>query len=299
MNLPEQVLLREVGPRDGLQNVSKYVDPQNKVRLVEMLVTAGLHDIEVTSFVHPKAVPQMRDAEVVLGLLPQIPEVEFSMVALNFKGAQRGIDAGAKTLVLNVSASESYSRHNVQCSREEALLDLENIASLCKQNHVAVRADISSVFGCPFDGAISVNETAYVVKRMIQAGIKEICLADTAGLGNPRQVYRICSELRQEFPEVVFGLHLHETRGMGLVNLLAGIQTGIHIVETSVGGLGGSPFIPKAAGNVATEDVVYMLQEMNIKTGIDLDKVLEAAKFLEGILERPLMSRQLEFLNMH
>ena len=294
MNLPKQVLIREVGPRDGLQNEQQYVEPVDKVRLIELLADAGLQDIEATSFVHPKAVPQMRDAEDVLGLLPEWPGVEFSALTLNLKGAMRAVAAGVKTLVVNISASESHSRHNANCSREEALAELDRIAELSRTHGMVVRTDVSVVFGCPYDGPIDVAQTAYVVNRMLAGGIKEIALADTAGLGNPLQVYRICTELRETFPTAKFALHIHDTRGLGLANVLAGLQAGINIVETSVGGLGGCPFVPNAPGNVATEDVLYMLHEMGIKTGVDLNKVIQAGQFIERILGRQLASKQLQ-----
>ncbi len=293
MNLPKRVLIREVGPRDGLQNEKQYAEPADKVRMIELLAAAGLKDIEAASFVHPKAVPQMRDAEVVLGLLPAWPGVEISALTLNLKGAMRAVDAGVKTLVVNISASESHSRHNANCSRDEALAELDRIAELGRTHGIVVRTDVSVVFGCPYDGPIDVAETAYVVYRMLAAGIKEIALADTAGLGNPLQVYRICTELRQKFPAAEFALHIHDPRGLGLANVLAGLQAGIDIVETSVGGLGGCPFVPNAPGNVATEDVVYMLHEMGIETGVDLNKVIKAGRFVEAVLGRELTSRQL------
>jgi len=293
LNLPKQVLIREVGPRDGLQNVAEYVKSADKVQLIELLAASGLRDIEVTSFVHPKAVPQMRDAEVVLGMLPPWSEIEISSLALNLKGAHRGVTAGAKNLVTSISVSESHSRHNVNRSREEAIIDLLNMAELCKAYDISLRASVSVVFGCPYDGKIALTETAYVIERMLESGIREISLADTAGLGNPQQVYQICTEMRREFPEGMFALHIHDTRGLGVANVLAGLQAGIQIVETSIGGLGGCPFIPNAAGNVATEDVVYMLQEMGIETGVDLSKLLEAGNFLSGVLGRTLSSKQL------
>lgn len=185
MKLPQKVLIREVGLRDGLQHEDQYVETVDKVRLIELLLVSGLKDIEATSFVNPKIVPQMRDAEVLLSMLPSLPGVDLSALVLNKKGTQRAIDAGVKSLIFTISASESHSRHNANASRDEALLEMEKSAELARSHGLALRTDISVVFGCPFDGQISVDQTAYVMKRIREAGIKEITLADTAGLGNP------------------------------------------------------------------------------------------------------------------
>ncbi len=294
MNLPKQILIREVGPRDGLQNEKQFVATTDKLKLVQLLAQTGIKDIEVTSFVHPKAVPQMSDAEELWSLLPSLAEVEFSALALNLKGVERAIRAGVKIVVINISTSESHNRHNSNRTREESLQEMAEIVSLATTEKITVRSDLSVVFGCPYEGKVSIDQVNFMVNRLLEIGIKEIALADTAGLGNPRQVYEIGREIQTRFPQGIFGLHIHDTRGLGLANVFAGIQAGFEIVETSVGGLGGCPFIPKATGNVVTEDVVYMLHEMGIETGINMKKLLNAGRYISGVLGRNLASKQLE-----
>lgn len=294
INLPKQVIIREVGPRDGLQNEKQFVETKDKIQLIHLLAQAGIKDIEVTSFVHPKAVPQMRDAEEIIHLLPDIPGVEFSALALNLKGVERAVQAGVKTIVINISATESHNRHNSNRTRKESLKEMEKIVALAQVHKMTVRVDLSVVFGCPYEGDVSSEEINFMIKSLLDVGIKEIALADTAGLGNPLQVYNICQEIQARFPQGSFGLHIHDTRGLGLANIFAGLQSGINIVETSVGGLGGCPFIPKATGNVVTEDVIYLLHEMGIETRVNMDKLLEAGRFIAGVLGRNLASKQLE-----
>ena len=292
--LPKQVLIREVGPRDGLQNEKQFVSTADKLKLVQLLAQTGIRDIEVTSFVHPKAVPQMSDAEDLWSLLPSPAEVEFSALALNLKGVERALRSGVKTVVINISASELHNRHNSNRTRLESLQEMAEIVSLAATEKITVRSDLSVVFGCPYEGKVDIEQVDFMVNRLLEIGIKEIALADTAGLGNPRQVYEIGREIQTRFPQGIFGLHIHDTRGLGLANVFAGIQAGFTIVETSVGGLGGCPFIPQATGNVVTEDVIYMLHEMGIETGIDMEKLLVAGRYISGVLGRKLNSKQLE-----
>lgn len=292
LSLPGKVLIREVGPRDGLQNEKVYVPLDDKVRFIELAAEAGIKQIEATSFVNPKAIPQMRDADLLLRSLPPLGDAEISVLVLNLKGAQRAIAAGVKTLVANISASESHSCNNANCTRNEAAEKIKKIVKLAGLHKVKVRASISVVFGCTFDGPIDLKETAKIVERILELGIREITLSDTAGLGNPDLIYRTCVELRGKFPQAVFALHLHDSRGLGLPNSLAGLLAGIDTLETSIGGLGGCPVIENAPGNVATEDLVYMLHSMGIDTGIDLDKVLAAARHISRVLKHSLFGKQ-------
>jgi hydroxymethylglutaryl-CoA lyase len=292
MHLPQKVLIREVGPRDGLQNEKQFVTTSDKIRFIQLLAKAGLENIEVTSFVNSKAVPQMSDAEELWKLLPALSGIKLSALAFNLNGVKRAIHAGVKTIVVNISASESMNRRHSNKSREESLREMEEIFNFAETKRVIVRTDLSMVFGCPLEGKLSINQISYMVDNLLKKGIKEITLADSAGLGNPRQVYEICREIRTRFPQGEFALHIHDTKGLGMVNVLAGIQAGFEIIETSVGGLGGCPFIHKAAGNVATEDVVYMLHEMGLDTGIRIPMLLDAGNYIAGILGRNLASRQ-------
>lgn len=259
-----------------------------------MLAQAGINDIVVTSFVNPKAVPQHRDAELLLSTLPPLPGVKLSALVGDVKGVERALNVGVKSLVLAISASETHNQRNVNKSKAESLKEIKELVQLTHANGVALRGTISATFGCPFEGKVSTDQVSQIIEGMLAEGIQEIGLADTAGLGNPLQVYQMTKELQARFPAAEWSLHIHDTRGLGLANILAGLQAGIRIVETSVGGLGGCPFIPRATGNVVTEDVVYMLTEMGIKTGVNLAKVLEAASFLADVLGRKLPSKQLD-----
>jgi Isopropylmalate/homocitrate/citramalate synthases len=292
MLLPPKVLIREVGPRDGLQNEKPLVTTADKIRFVQLLAQTGLKNIEVTSFVNPKAVPQMSDAEELWRLLPALADIKFSALAFNLNGVKRAIHAGVKTVVVNISVSESMNLRHSNKTREESLWEMKEITNLAATEKVTIRTDLSMVFGCPLEGKLSIDQIIHMVDNLLKIGIQEITLADSAGLGNPRQVYEICREIRTRFPQGEFGLHIHDTKGLGMVNVLAGIQAGFEIIETSVGGLGGCPFIHKAAGNVATEDVVYMLHEMGLDTGISISRLLDAGHYISGILDRNLASRQ-------
>jgi hydroxymethylglutaryl-CoA lyase len=292
MYLPPRILIREVGPRDGLQNENKFITTAEKAKFVHLLAQTGVRNIEVTSFVNPRAVPQMSDAGELWKLLPPASDVTFSALAFNLNGVERAIRAGVKSVVVNISASESTNRQHSNKTREESLREMEEIYKTAAAKKAIIRTDLSMVFGCPLEGKLSTEQIAFMVDRLLSIGIREITLADSAGLGNPRQVYEICGEIRTRFPQGIFGLHIHDTKGLGMVNVLAGIQAGFEIIETSAGGLGGCPFIANAAGNVATEDVVYMLQEMGVETGVNIPKVLAAGRFIAAILDRKLASRQ-------
>ena len=294
MYLPHRILIREVGPRDGLQNENKFITTADKAKFVNLLAQTGVRNIEVTSFVNPRAVPQMSDAGELWKLLPPASDVTFSALAFNLNGVERAIRAGVKSVVVNISASESINRQHSNKTREESLREMEEIYNTAAAKKAVIRTDLSMVFGCPLEGKLSTDQIAFMVDRLLSIGIREITLADSAGLGNPRQVYEICRAIRTRFPQGIFGLHIHDTKGLGMVNVLAGIQAGFEIIETSAGGLGGCPFIAKAAGNVATEDVVYMLQEMGVETGVNIPEVLAAGRFIATILDRKLVSRQSE-----
>lgn len=293
MNLPKRVVIREVGPRDGLQNEAKFVSTEEKVYLIERLVQAGIKDFEVTSFVHPKAVPQHRDAEELLALLPSFPDVSYSALIANVRGVERAVTTGIKNLILTVSASETHNRNNIDKTIRESLKEMKELVPFAKANGISVRGTLSTVFGCPWEGKKSLEQVSQIIGGMLEAGIQEIALADTAGLGNPHQIFSMCSDLQKGFPGILWGLHLHDTRGLGLANILAALQAGIGIIETSIGGLGGCPFVPGATGNVVTEDVLYMLREMGVDTGVDLDGVIEVSYYMSGILGHALPSKQL------
>lgn len=287
------VLIREVGLRDGLQNEKKFIETEDKITLARALTRAGLKEVEVTSFVSPKAVPQMRDALQVVEALGSPPGVSYAALVVNSRGAEDAIAAGVRELQLTTTCSETHSEKNVRMTVEQALSQIEAIARLAGESGVTVRVALSTVFGCPYEGNIPYDRVYSLVERLLGMGMARVALSDTAGLGNPRQVSELCQGILARFPEGDFSLHIHDTRGMGLACVTAGVWAGIRVIESSIGGLGGCPFIPNATGNIATEDVVYMLEAMGLPTGLDWPKLLEAAFLAEKIVGRELGSRQL------
>jgi len=280
--LPKWVEIIEVGPRDGFQILPDFIDTADKIRVIESLIQAGIRRMEVTSFVHPKAVPQMRDAaEVVRGIKRNGCQC-FAMTP-NLKGAERAIEAGADMLNLIVSASESHNRSNVRMSVDESLAGFPAALELAKQAGISVRASIATVFGCPFEGDVPIERVLYVGRRLVEMGCVELNLCDTTGMANPRQVTRVARRALQEFDSIGIAMHFHDTRGAGAANLLAAVQNGVISFEASFGGLGGCPFAPGATGNVCTEDMVHMLHEMGIDTGIDLPALLATVHEAERV----------------
>lgn len=292
MQWPDQILIREVGPRDGLQNEAKYVPVETKISLIKTLAQAGVTAIEATSFVHPRAVPQLKDAESLIEGIGSIPVgLVLSALVGNVKGVQRAAGAGVKEVMVVISASDTHNRANLNMSTAESLQGLREICALASEAGIRVRGAVATAFGCPYQGYIGEDEVRVVVEGMLNEGVREITLADSAGLGNPRQVFNISGGFVSFYPGVDWALHFHDTRGLGLANIVAGIQAGVVILESSVGGLGGCPFIPGAAGNVPTEDLVYMLDRMGIKTGIDLDELLKGTQILETVFGRKMPAR--------
>jgi hydroxymethylglutaryl-CoA lyase len=275
--LPQSVEIIEVGPRDGFQILPDWIETAVKIQIINSLIAAGIRRMEVTSFVHPKAVPQMRDAmEVVQGVDKERCAC-FAMVP-NLKGAERAIEAGIGMLNLIVSASESHNQSNVRMSIADSLAGFGPVLDVAREAGVPVRASMSTVFGCPFEGDVPVTRVLDIGHRLLEMGCVELNLCDTTGMANPRQVALVAREARLALGAERIAMHFHNTRGIGAANLLAALQAGISRFEASFGGLGGCPFAPGAAGNVATEDMVHMLGEMGIDTGIDLPALLEAVR---------------------
>ncbi|MCL6638152.1 MAG: hydroxymethylglutaryl-CoA lyase [Firmicutes bacterium] len=292
MRWPKRVLVREVGPRDGLQNEKTMISTEAKVEYIESLVRAGVPAVEAASFVHPAAVPQMKDAEEVLAKVRDCrPRVALSALVGNVKGMERAAGAGVPEVVVVVSASEAHNRKNVNRTVAKSLEEVSSICAIASGAGIRVRGAVAMAFGCPFEGETGPDRIAAVVEGMLDAGIAEITLADTAGLGHPRMVYDRVVELAGKYPAVTWGLHFHDTMGLGLANALMGITAGVTVLESSTGGLGGCPFIPGAAGNIATEELVYMLGRMGIETGIDLAGIRLCTKRLEALLGRPLPAK--------
>jgi hydroxymethylglutaryl-CoA lyase len=291
VDLPASVEVVEVGPRDGLQNEKTNVPTREKIALIETLTAAGLKRFEATSFVSPRAIPQLADAEDVLAGLPSQDDVLYGGLIPNERGYERAEAAGVGEVVIVGAATESYCRKNLNMSVDEALAGFSSIAARGREDGIHVRANISTVFGDPFEGRPGLDQVLRVVSRVVEAGIDDVALSDTIGVANPRQVFDVFTAVREAHPDVTFGAHFHDTRGLAAANTMAALEAGITTFDASVGGLGGSPNAPGAGGNAATEDVVYMLAEMGIETGVDFEALMDAAELLERLLGHPLNTR--------
>jgi hydroxymethylglutaryl-CoA lyase len=290
--LPAEVTIRDVSPRDGLQNVGAPVPTSAKVALVDDLVRAGVRRIEATSFVSPTAVPQMADAAAVMARAPRKPGLSLEALVPNERGARAAIDAGADALVVIVAVSETFAQRNVNMSVSETLDGLERIAALARAARVPCVASVTTAFGCAYEGQVPLDRVRNVIARCADAGIDEVTLCDTVGMANPGQVEAVLGTLRgHDAAALRLGLHFHDTRGMGLANVLTALAWGIDLFDASLGGIGGCPFAPGATGNVCTEDVVHMLVELGIDAGISLDGLLAAAADLAATLGAPLPGR--------
>jgi hydroxymethylglutaryl-CoA lyase len=281
----QEVRIVEVGPRDGLQNLRDFVATENKIALIRQLAACGIREIEVGGFVRPEAIPQFRDIGPMCRGVVGLPGVKLSALVPNLKGAQNAVKNGVTKVVFVFSVSRSHNLSNVKRTPAESLDELRKIAEWsARQPDVEVRVNLATVFGCPFEGAVARQEVFRCIGEVADIGMTEITLCDTVGYGNPRQVAEICGACPEEFPGIAFGVHFHDTRGLGLANNLAAYGAGIRSFDSSIGGLGGCPFAPGASGNVATEDAVFMFSEMGIETGVDLDRLLATSCFLAEIL---------------
>jgi len=289
--LPSTVTICEVGPRDGLQNEALRVSSADKVRYIEMLAAAGFRAIEIASFVSPKAVPQLADAEAVCAQLTHVPGCRFIALVPNERGLERALAAKVDAIGVFTAASESFTQRNIGMTIEQSLATFAPVVKRAKAEGLYVRASISTAFGCPFEGAVPIANVVRVAERLLALGADELSVADTIGVATPNQVFDVVAALTPHVPLERLGLHFHDTRGTALANILAGLQTGVTIYDASAGGLGGCPFAPGATGNVATEDVLYLLEGMGIETGIDLAKVRTASRFIGGLLAGRVVSR--------
>jgi hydroxymethylglutaryl-CoA lyase len=293
--LPNRVSIREVGPRDGFQNEPETIPTTEKVRLIDMLSGTGLRRLEVTSFVRPEAIPQLSDAEEVLAGIERREGVAFSVLIPNERGLERALGLRDRFDEVNVfvSASETHNRKNVNRSIEESLNGLELTLEGAREAGLRCEGVISVAFGCPYEGEVPPERVFGIAERLAAAGCAEVGFGDTTGMANPRQVAELFATARERLAGVQLTAHFHNTRGQGLANLLAALDTGIDSFESSFGELGGCPVPPGATGNVATEDVVSMLHEMGVETGVDLPALVEASRAAQGALGRPLGSHVL------
>ena len=278
MKLVQKIRLCEVGPRDGLQNEKNIVSTEDKIALIDELSRAGFPVIEVGSFVSPRAVPQMADTDEVFKGIEKKEGVEYRALIANVKGVERAIACGCTKVKLNVSASVAHNLANLNRTPAQSVAGFQAAVDRAKEAGIGISGSISMAFGSPWDREIPLKDVKDIVDAYLSVGIREISLSDASGMAYPTQVYSICTEMRRQYPQVDWWLHFHNTRGLGIANILAGMQAGFSQFDSSFAGVGGCPFVPGAAGNVATEDVVHLCEEAGVETGIDLDRVMEVGR---------------------
>jgi len=291
MLLPQRVTLVDVGPRDGLQNESQPVDTSHKVALVHQLQAAGLREIEVTSFVSPKWVPQMADNAAVMAGIARPAGVRHSVLTPNLKGLEAALPSKPDEIVVFAAATEAFSQRNINCSIEESFERFRPVVAEAHRHGIKVRGAISCAVGCPYQGDVSADEVERVVRLMKEAGVDHCGVADTIGVGTPRKVQAAMERALKHYAVAEVSGHFHDTYGQALANVYACLEVGIHTFDASVGGLGGCPYAKGATGNVATEDVLYMLNGLGIETGIDIERLVDAAAGISRALGRPVTSR--------
>ncbi|GAA0346734.1 hydroxymethylglutaryl-CoA lyase [Bacillus carboniphilus] len=288
---PKKVTIVEVGPRDGLQNEKQFVPTDVKIDFIKNLFHAGINEMEITSFVSPKWVPQMKDAGEIVEASKSYSQQQIVLVP-NQKGIERAIDTGCHSLAVFVGVSDTFNKKNINKTTRESMDELLPIIQKLKNQGIFVRACISTSFYCPYEGKIEKERVVDLCREFVEGGVDELSVADTIGMANPMECYTLFSDLKEAFPNTLITAHFHDTRKMALSNILASLQAGVDRFDCSAGGLGGCPFAPGATGNVATEDVVFMLHQMGIETGIDLPLLLDAVDGIANHVERPLDSAQ-------
>jgi hydroxymethylglutaryl-CoA lyase len=288
--LPSRVTLVDVGPRDGLQNESAPVPTAAKIELVHRLQQAGCREIEVTSYVSPKWVPQMADNHAVMSGIQRVPGVRYSVLTPNMKGFEAAQADRPDEIVVFAAATEAFSQRNINCSIEESIERFRPVVAAARAQGIKVRGAISCAFGCPYQGEVSADEVEHVVRLMKDIGVQHCGVADTIGVGTPRRVQAGMERALQHYPLAEVSGHFHDTYGQALANIYACLELGIHTFDSSVGGLGGCPYAKGATGTVATENVVFMLRGMGIDTGINLDQLVDAAAYISSVIDRPPIS---------
>ena len=291
MRIPKKITVVEVGPRDGFQNVKVQIPTEDKIAVIMAMIRAGISQMEITSFVNPKWLPQMEDASMVArAVLKDAPE-GFRAIALapNKRGVMNAVSAGLKHVTYVLSASQSHNQKNVNRSIEASLDELKKIKDSFP--NINIRVSLATSFGCPFEGRVPAERVLKIIGNICNSGVNEIVMCDTIGIANPLQVQNTVGLVKREFPDISLGLHFHDTRGMGISNIYAGLMEGADIFETSIGGLGGCPFAPGSAGNTATEDMLNMLSGMNISHGIDMEAYLQAVELVRDRIKAPLTGR--------
>lgn len=274
----------EVGLRDGLQNEPVILETSEKLKVAKGLIKAGFKVIELGSFMNPKAVPQMADTDELFRSLSNVEEVELRALVANKRGVERAINCGCRKIKLNVSASKGHNIANINKTPEETVAGFAENVDLALKNGLEISGSISMPFASPWEGIIPIKDVEEIVEAYIKVGIKEISLSDASGMATPKQVYDMCTSMKKNYPSVKWWLHFHNTRGMAMANIVASMEAGITNFDSALGGFGGCPFVPGATGNVSTEDVIHMMDEMEIETGIDILKIIEMARNLKDIL---------------
>lgn len=291
MKYPKKVTLVEVGPRDGLQNEKETIPTDVKIAFINKLSETGLPVIETTSFVSPDWVPQLADAETVFSGIKKANTVRYPVLVPNLKGFEKAVAAGANEIAVFTAASETFSQKNTNCSINDSLTRIENVIDAAKAKNIPVRGYVSCVLGCPYEGDIAPEQVNLVTKQLMQLGCYQVSLGDTIGVGTAKDVHRLIELISQRIPLEQLAVHFHDTYGQALANIFAALQCGISTIDSSVGGLGGCPYAPGAGGNVATEDVLYLLNGLGIETGVDMTTLLEADQLIFKHLKRATRSR--------
>lgn len=295
--MSDPVRIIEMGPRDGLQNEKTPVSVEARIAFIEALVGAGLDTVEVGAFVSPKAIPQMASSDSVLRGVAHVTGAEFHVLVPNEKGYDAARAAGAQVVSVFAAASEGFSRANINCTVAESIARFKPVLARAKADGVKVRGYISCVLGCPFDGEIKPKAVADLASTLWELGCYEISLGDTIGVGTPDKAKDMLRAVSANIPPAKLAMHFHDTYGQALANLYAGLEEGVRVIDAAAGGLGGCPYAPGATGNVATEDVIYMLEGMGIRTGVDMEKLLAATNAMSGVLGKPPVSRVASALN--
>ena len=290
MKLPSSITLCEVGLRDGLQNETYILNTEQKLEMLRGLIDAKFPVIEVGSFMHPRAVPQMANTDEVFKAIGNVPGVELRALIPNLRGIQRAIDCGCKKVKLNVSASRQHNLKNLNMTPEESVAGFASCVDAAVENGIAISGSISMPFASPWEGRITEEDVDAIIEAYLKVGITEISLSDTSGMAVPNQVYNLCCHIKEKYPQATWWLHFHNTRGLAMANIMAAMEAGMDRFDSSFGGLGGCPFVPGAAGNISTEDVLHLCEESGIATGINITKVIELSRKLKELLNHDMDS---------
>lgn len=283
MDMPKKIVLQEVGPRDGFQNIKTFIPTETKIDIIRRLLGCGIRHMQISSFVSPKAIPQMADAKTVVEtILPEYPDVDFNALVPNLRGASDAVACGIRSISYSASVSASHNMRNNNRTHEKSFEDLQTILNTYPDLNVTF--GVATAFGCPFEGETPLDDLLRFCEKAVKMGIRNINLSDTIGVAYPTQVETFIQSVLKEFPGVNVGLHIHDTRNNGMLNAWVGIQAGASCIHGSVGGLGGCPFAPGASGNLCTEDVVYLLDRCGIETGVDFEKIMEVSRFVHANL---------------